>query len=89
MLRQYKIGATHKIIDATSIICHFLDMENEIRERFRRVVRSQRQWANATGQSYEHVSRVMTGMYEVPSWWVPVIEFLEQTPPAQLPERWK
>lgn len=64
-------------------------MNNELRERFKRVVRSQRQWATATGQSYEHVSRIMTGGYEVPGWWEPLIEFLERTPPDQWPERWK
>lgn len=63
-------------------------MANDIRERVKRIAKSQRQWADATGQNYEHVSRIMTGRYDVPDWWEPMVELLEALPPKDWPERW-
>lgn len=64
-------------------------MANDIKERIRRAVGSQKLWAEATGQNVEHVSRIVNGKYPVPEWWDAVLELLEVTRPIDRPERWK
>lgn len=63
-------------------------MGNDLRARIKLAAGSQVRWANATGQSVEHVSRVIAGKYQVPEWWLAMLELLEQTPPKDLPKRW-
>lgn len=64
-------------------------MASDIKERIRRVVGSQKLWAEATGQNVEHVSRIVNGKYPVPEWWYVVLELLDVTAPADRSERWK
>lgn len=48
-----------------------------------------RRVAKASGLSTEFVSRIFRGHKDPPELLVAAIEFLEQTPPKDWPERWK
>jgi hypothetical protein len=63
-------------------------MSNDLRRRVLNIAGSQAHWAEVTGMSKEHVSRVMGGHYPPPAWWEPMVELLERLPRKDWPERW-
>lgn len=75
-------------IDIIQDCIYVLLMSDDIRTRIRRLTGSQAAWAKATGQTVEHVSRVMTGKHPAPEWWTAVVELLEALPRKDWPERW-
>lgn len=56
--------------------------------RIIRAVGSQKAWAEATGQTPENVSRIVSGKQPEPEWWSAMLELLELIPRGALPKRW-
>lgn len=63
-------------------------MRRDLRTRIRNLARSQARWAQLTGTTPEHVTRVLAGKYAAPEWWLVVLELLEALPRKDWPERW-
>ena len=64
-------------------------MGNDVKSRIKRVVGSQKRWADATGMSPENISRILSGKYPTPEWWLAMLELLESLPNKDWPKRWK
>ena len=64
-------------------------MGHDLKSRIRNTVGSQKAWADATGMSFEQVSRILAGAHPVPEWWLALLELLERLPIKDWPDRWK
>lgn len=64
-------------------------MSNDVKDRIKRVVGSQKRWADGTGMSAENISRILKGKYPIPEWWLAMLELLESLPHKDWPKRWR